>query len=88
MLDSAAGLSVRARVSAGSGCGSDSGRHGVGVGAGGAVHCSPVGCDPTTGQHLPPLRAAACRSRSLRQAAHDVHTHVRWQLSKSKLLLH
>ncbi len=52
----------RFRPQCGSDCGFESGCHGVG--AGGAVRCSPVGCDLMMGQHLLPLPAApaACVS--------------------------
>lgn len=44
------------RPQCGSDCGFESGCHGVG--AGGAVRCSPVGCDLMMGQHLKLLPAA------------------------------
>lgn len=52
----------RCRPRCGSDCDSESGCHGVG--GGGAVRCSPVGCDLMMGQHLLPLPAApaACVS--------------------------
>lgn len=64
------------RPQCGSDCGFESGCHGVG--AGGAVRCSPVGCDLMMGQHLPLLPAAPAAA----SAHSELNAHFRTAPSK------
>lgn len=58
-----------------------SGRHSVGTG--GAVRCSPAGCELKVGQRLTAaVAAAACRSSSLRQRTAEAEEHFRYGLSE------